>query len=527
MKIERFSRDGVARIGVAEVEKKLNAERSNFVDEVDSQPSDAPAGHLTGYKTKPYRMYVLLMLLLVYTLSCADKTMTSVFAQPIISTFHLTDSQWGLLSGPPFAMFYALMGLPLAAWADRSKRVGILALCILVWSIMAASCGLATGFLMLLVCRMGVAVGEAGCGPISNSLIGDYFRPAERPKVLSIWALGVPIGIITSNLLGGVIAGLDGAATGNWGSGKGLSYLLFGILGIHVEGWRLAFILVAAPGFLIAPLVYFSVKEPPRGYSDPPAAVREGVPSFRSSLEELFRKPAYWWVLLAGFQIALATYGVTAFQAPLLQRSHGLSAQQAAVQFGFPIGVATAFGSLLCGWLIEKLTPRYFSVVAWLPAIGAVAAAPFYLIAFHSADLAQARIFWLCGAFFSHSSLGSQFAIGQGVVSGRSRAVAIAVVLFVTSGLGGSVGPYLLGGISDHFTSYYLRASGVAAGLSPHLCKIQSNLTGAQLQACHFAASHGLRDAISLVVCIFISAGFCFAMCGMRLKRDYVLRMET
>jgi predicted MFS family arabinose efflux permease len=526
MKIVRFSTDSVERIGAVEVYKKLNPERGTFMDDAGSQASDVLAGHLTGYKTKPYRIYVLLTLLMVYTLSCADKTMTSVFAQPIISSFHLTDSQWGLLSGPPFAMFYALMGLPFAAWADRSKRVGILALCILVWSIMAASCGLAAGFLMLFVCRMGVAVGEAGCGPISNSLIGDYFRPAERPKILSIWTLGVPIGIAISNLLGGAIAGLSGASAGNGSSGKGLSYLLFGILGIHVEGWRLAFILVAAPGLLLAPLVYFSVKEPPRGYSDPPTAVLQGTPSFASSLKELLQKPAYWWVLLAGFQIALATYGVTAFQAPLLQRIHGLSAQQAAVQFGFPIGVATGFGSLLCGWLIEKLTPRYFSIVAWLPAIGAVAAAPFYLIAFHSADLTQARIFWLCGAFFSHSSLGSQFAIGQGVVSGRSRALAIAVVLFVTSGLGGSVGPYLLGGISDSFTSSYLRASTVVAGLSPHLCKIQSNLTGAQLHACHLASSLGLRDAISLIVCIFISAGFCFAMCAMRLKRDYVVGLE-
>lgn len=520
MKSARFSTDSVTRIDVVEVDKRLDAERSVSMDDACSQQRDILAGHLTGYKTKPYRIYVLLMLLLVYTLSCADKTMTSVFAQPIISTFHLTDTQWGLLSGPPFAMFYALMGLPFAAWADRSKRVGILALCILVWSIMAASCGLATGFLVLLVCRMGVAVGEAGCGPISNSLIGDYFKPAERPKVLSIWALGVPIGIVASNLLGGAIAGLDGVATGNWG-------WLFGIFGMHVEKWRLAFVLLAAPGFLVALLVYFSVKEPPRGYSDPPTAVRQGALSFASSLKELLRKPAYWWVLLAGFQIALATYGVTAFQAPLLQRSHGLSAQQAAVQFGFPIGVATGFGSLLFGWLIEKLTPSYFSIVAWLPAIGAVAAVPFYLIAFHSTSLAQVRIFWLCGAFFSHSSLGSQFAIGQGVVSSRSRAVSIAVLLFVTSGLGGSVGPYLLGGISDSFTSSYLRASSVAAGLSPHLCKIQSNLTGAQLHACHLASSHGLRDAISLIVCIFISAGFCFAMCGVKLKRDYVLRMEA
>src|ERR1700733_13492935 len=233
-----------------------------------SPPGEPLAGHLTGYKTKPYRTWVLFILLVVYTLSNADRSLLTVFAQPIISTFHLTDSQWGLLSGPPFAMFYAVMGLPLAAWACRSKRVAILIFCILMWSITTALCGFASGFVILLVCRMGVAIGEAGCSPISNSLLGDYFIAIERPKVLSVWALGVTIGIIAANIFGGVIAGLYGATSGHVGNGTGFSHLLTGVLGTHVEGWQLAFMVLGALGLLVACLVHFSVKEPPRGYSD-------------------------------------------------------------------------------------------------------------------------------------------------------------------------------------------------------------------------------------------------------------------
>jgi predicted MFS family arabinose efflux permease len=511
MKSARFSTGGVAPIVVTDGPKLT--------------PNEAPSGHLTGYKTKQYRTYVLLILLLAYALNSADRAVMSVLAQAIISTFHLTDSQWGLLSGPPFAMFYALMGLPLAAWADRSKRVTIMAFCVLMWSIMTALCGIASGFLTLLVFRLGVAIGEAGAGPISNSLIGDYFKPTERPKVLSIWALGVPIGIIAANLFGGAIAGLHGDAAHHWG-GMGLSYLLPGIFGVDVEGWRLAFMWVGAPGLLVAPLIYFSVKEPPRGYSDPPTATPKGVLSFASSFNELLSKHSYWWMVLGGFQIGLVIYGVISFQAPLLQRSHGLSVEQAALQFGLPIAVAGCLGTVFCGWLVEKLTSRYFSAVAWIPAIGAIVAAPCYLIAFHSSSLAQVRVFWLLATFCHYATIGSQYAIGQGVVSSRSRATSIAVLLFIVSGLGGSAGPYLLGGVSDFLTSSYLRASSVAVGLSPHLCKIQSNLTDAQVHACRLASSQGLLDAISLVVCILIPAGCCFAMCAKGLKKDYVLGGE-
>ena len=82
-----------------------------------------------------------------------------------------------MLYGPPFAIFYAVMGLPIALWADRSNRVKIITVCIILWSIMTALCGIAAGFLMLLFFRIGVAIGEAGCTPPANSIIGDYFIP--------------------------------------------------------------------------------------------------------------------------------------------------------------------------------------------------------------------------------------------------------------------------------------------------------------------------------------------------------------
>ena len=144
-------------------------------------PSQPVAEHLTGYGSASYRHYVLVLLMLVYTLNFIDRTLIAVVAQPIIESFQLTDAQWGLLYGPPFAIFYAIMGLPIALWADRSNRVNIIALCIVLWSIMTALCGVAMGFFSLLMFRIGVAIGEAGCTPPRElSHWGLLYRPQTR-----------------------------------------------------------------------------------------------------------------------------------------------------------------------------------------------------------------------------------------------------------------------------------------------------------------------------------------------------------
>jgi predicted MFS family arabinose efflux permease len=116
--------------------------------------SDTDKGQLTGYGSSSYRHYVLVLLMLVYTLNFVDRTLIAVVAQPIIESFQLTDAQWGLLYGPPFAIFYAVMGLPIALWADRANRVNVIAICIVLWSIMTALCGIAVGFVTLLLFRI-------------------------------------------------------------------------------------------------------------------------------------------------------------------------------------------------------------------------------------------------------------------------------------------------------------------------------------------------------------------------------------
>ena len=280
----------------------------------------ADNGHLTGFGSRGYRLYVLIALTLIYTLNFIDRTLITVVAQPIINTFELNDTQWGLLSGPPFALFYAAMGIPIAMWADRTSRVMVIAICVIIWSLMTALCGVAAGFIWLLVFRIGVAVGEAGGTPPANSILTDYFPVRSRANAIGIYSMGVTLGGVLAQLFGGLIAGIKGADFGSWLDSIGIGFLFSGMDWTNVEGWRIAFVIVGAPGVLIAAILWLTVKEPPRGYTEVPGTMSTEKAGFADAFKELAHKPTFWWGAIGAAFVAFVGYGLQSFQAPFPQR---------------------------------------------------------------------------------------------------------------------------------------------------------------------------------------------------------------
>ncbi|MEO1964410.1 MFS transporter, partial [Hyphomonas sp.] len=296
----------------------------------------AQPGHITGFGSRGYRTYVLMSLMLVYTLNFIDRSLIGVVGQPIMDSFGLSDAQWGLLNGPPFALFYALMGIPIAMWADRGNRVFIIGLCIIIWSIMTALCGFAAGFIWLLLFRVGVAIGEAGCTPPANSLITDYYPPKSRANALGIYSMGVTIGGVLAQLFGGTIASIKGPDMGAWLHSLGLGFMFDHLNWETVEGWRIAFVVIGAPGVLIAAMIWFTMREPPRGHSDAPSLHIEKA-GILEAFKEFGRKPTFWSLSLGAAFVAFVGYGLFAFQTPFLMRVHGVSLHDAAVKFGAPL----------------------------------------------------------------------------------------------------------------------------------------------------------------------------------------------
>ena len=284
--------------------------------------------------------------------------------------------------------------------------------------------------------------------------------------------------------------------------------------------------MVGLPGVLVALLVWLTIKEPPRGYSDPPTQSADLAPSWSDTFAELRRKPSFWWMAIAASLVAFVGYGLISFQAPFLQREHGLSVRDAALQFGAPLSLLAAIGTFLGGYITEKLTERSPTAMAWVPAVGIALAVPAYAAAFFSDDLSTVFVLWGIGAVCHYSYLGAQYNIGQGVVSNRSRATAIAVLLILVSLIGNGIGPYFVGAMSDLFMQQQLLILEPTTLLSPETCKVKGALHSLSDQAlCSAANSTGLKYAMAATASIFLLASVCFLLCARTLQKDFVAEL--
>ena len=149
------------------------------------------------------RNYALGVLVVVYTFNFIDRQILSILLEPIKQDLGLSDTALGMLTGFAFALFYATLGIPIARLADRGNRRNIIAGALTIWSVMTALSGLAQNFWHLLIARIGVGVGEAGCSPPAHSMIADYFPAENRATALGIYALGIPVGILFGFIAGG------------------------------------------------------------------------------------------------------------------------------------------------------------------------------------------------------------------------------------------------------------------------------------------------------------------------------------
>lgn len=496
----------------------------------EAAAGQAPSEGARSFGTASYRGYVLAVLTLVYTLNFIDRNLLSVIAQPVIDAFDLSDSEYGFLNGPPFAIFYALMGIPIAMAADRFNRVAIIALCIAIWSVMAALCGFATSFAFLLFARIGVAIGEAGCTPPANSLIGDYFKPSSRANALGIYAMGVTIGGALSYAFGGPIAvGLTGANVEAALSSLNLLALFPPLDWAQIEGWRLAFIVIGAPGVVVALIVLFTIKEPPRGASDPPGTQRVDKANFAQTLRELASKPTFWWMAAAAAITALVGYGLAGFQAPMAQRVHGIDPGAFALQFGVPLSLCAALGTFLGGFLVDRFASRHNRIVAWLPGVGLLLSIPLYLAAFFMPNDQRALmlVVWCLASAAHYAYLGSQYTIGQGVVSTRSRASAIAILLLTVALVGNGLGPLIVGWLSDAFMAMQLAGQESGAALTAEACRsreIVATLSAPDQAICRAAYGEGLRLSMSATALFFIPAALCFFVSARTYLHDLVAR---
>jgi MFS family permease len=396
---------------------------------------------------------------------------------------------------------------------------------------MAALCGFASSFMFLLMARIGVAIGEAGSTPPTNSVIGDYFTPRRRAWALGVFAMGVTLGGALSNFFGGPI---QKHLNGMWVEGVlrdlGVNWALTMTDWTTIDGWRVAFVVIGAPGLLIALIAWLTVREPPRGYSDPPGTPKLPSKNIVETLKELSGKPTFWTMSLGASLVALVGYGLIGFQAPMAQRIHGISAGDYAWQLGGPLAIVAAFGTFAGGMIIDRISPRFNTAVSIVPAVGMLLAVPLYIFAYYAPTenlLGSTRIIWCAAAFCHYMYLGSQYTISQGVVGQQSRASAVAIMLLMIALIGNGIGPWLVGVLSDMFMTMKLNDAGFGGVLTGDLCRNPGALAGMvaeQKDMCKLAYGEGLRSSMVCVALIFIPSAICFWLSSLTLKKDMIAK---
>ncbi|MFQ3363553.1 MAG: MFS family permease [Candidatus Azotimanducaceae bacterium] len=381
-----------------------------------------------------YRKYALGILLVGYIINFVDRSILSLLLEPIKLELALSDSQLGFLGGLAFAVFYTFLGIPIAALADRRSRVKILAVSMVIWSAMTAVCGLANNFITLLLARIGVGIGEAGASPPSHSLISDYFPIETRATALSIYALGIPLGTMIGSFVGG------------WGA--------------DAIGWRYTFFLVGVPGVIFALIVWFTLREPPRGMSDlkpsqaPAVPIKTAPPPpVKTVLKLLWSKTSFRHLAFAAGLHAFVSYGAGTWNAPFFIRIHDMSLTEIGSVLALIAGIG-AIGTFFGGYISDKLSDRtddkrwYF----WVPGIATLVMVPFQLVAYLYGGVWAVVASLMMVAILGNAYLGPSFAMTQALVSLRMRAVASAILLFVLNLIGMGLGPYLVGVLSDILT---------------------------------------------------------------------------
>jgi predicted MFS family arabinose efflux permease len=390
--------------------------------------AEVGAGQLAPSIIPRSSWYALALLFLVNMFGYADRMALSMLQEQIKAELHTTDQQMGLLLGLAFALFYSVLGIPLARLADRVSRPKLLAACLVAWSVMTAVSGLSRNFTQLFIARMGVGVGEAGCVPPAHSLIGELFPRDKR-------ALGV--GIFQSGAVLGLSAGM----------------LVIGILGEHF-GWRVAFQVVGLAGLPLALLLLLTVRDPRSAQ-----VVEETRESARQALSALLGRRAFRHLLLAYSIGSICSFGIIQWVPSFLMRSFGMSMVEVGAWAGLASLISSVSGLLLGGVLVAWLVKRDARWELWLPAITMGASVPMFVLMCLSPMAWMAIAMKMLANFLGAVGSGVALATIQSFAEPHRRATAVSLVLFMSALLGQGLGPFLIGTLSDMLAPTFGRES--------------------------------------------------------------------
>lgn len=366
--------------------------------------------------------FTLIALLVVYVINFVDRQIVNILAESIKNDLNLSDTSIGLLTGMSFAVAYTVLGLPIARLVDRptSNRVTIISGSLAIWAGSTSLFAFAQNFGQMILLRLGVAAGEAGYVPAAHSMIGNLVPPERRPGAIAVFGLGMPIGMLLGLMAGGWLETY-------W-------------------GWRHAFLFAGVPGLLIAPLLYFFLKDS-RSFT-PPAKVEAAMP-LRSVFQEMLKSKAMVHLMFGSVAINFVGYGIGVWTPIYFIRVHHLDAATVGLALGLCAGIGGILGTWLGGVMATRFgadNPRH---ILTAPSLALAIATPF-AVAGYLLDDWRIGIACLFVPYVANPmGYGPVFATVQSLMPPGARATAVSVKLMLQTLLGLGLGPLMIGVASD------------------------------------------------------------------------------
>ncbi len=452
---------------------------SNTLDGEAASTGPLPPPELSA----AYRRYAMFLLLLICIINYLDRQVVYILGEPIKTELGLADWQLGLLSGLAFGLLYTFLGLPIARLAERSNRPLIIATATGIWSIFTVLCAYVTSFNQLLLARVGVGVGEAGCTPPAHSLIVDTAPPDKRSSALAFYGMGPPLGGLLGMAFGGLIA--------------------------DAYGWRTAFLLAGAPGLAFAVLAALTLIEPRKRLALATAQVREKAPSLIATLKYLWSKESYRFMAVAQILKVFIQLGYAPFLASFYLRNHAseleTNADSIGAWFGYDLGaigllglvlglsngLAGAMGVWFGGAMADRFGTRDARNLVRIPAMAAIAGIPVFVTAMLADSAIVSLLLVSVHGFIASIWYGPAFAAAYSISPGNMRATNSALLLFLANLFG--------------------------LGLAPLGVGIVSDVLGTDM-----GAGNGLRWALIMLSMIGLVTAWLFWRCGRTLREDMV-----
>ena len=412
---------------------------TGFNSYTDATPSDAmnDSAHRLIWPSPARAWYTVSILFLAYAFSFVDRTILSLLVGPIRADLRISDTQVSLLHGFAFAIFYTLLGIPIARLADRSSRRIIVSWSAIAWSLACAACGFARSFWQLFLGRIGVGVGEAGLSPAAYSMLADLFPERRLALPMSVYTSAIYIGAGLSLIIGGAVIG----AAAHW---TVPNLPLIGVM----RPWQVVFVVVGLPGLVLGALMW-TVAEPARHSAGP----RQTDRSIAATVGHLREHAQAYAGHILGFTLISVIYNVAVAWGPtFLIRRLGTSTPQAGLLLGLVILIGGVGGVLLGGAIADLLRRRgQLDATLTVGILSALCAAPSGAAAFRMSRLTPFVLLFGIMLFGASMAFGAAAAGLQSLTPNTMRAQASAVYLFTLNILAVGIGPTAAALVTDHW----------------------------------------------------------------------------